>query len=95
LHNVVSLRPRVVGPYGNPLTIDTLPKGTNIRWVRRRKQELVLAVRHRVITLEDACSRYALSPEEFAAWTREFDRTVGAPSDGAGHSTDLSRQDVR
>jgi hypothetical protein len=77
LHNVVSLRPRVIGPYGNLLTIEALPKGANIRWVRRRKEELVLAVQHGIIPLEEACSRYALSLDEFSAWRRQFERTVG------------------
>ena len=78
MDNVVSLRPRVIGPYGNLLTIDALPKGANIRWVRRRKEELVLAVRHGIISLEEACSRYALSLDEFESWRRQFERTVGA-----------------
>ena len=76
LHNVVSLRPRVIGPYGNLLTIDALPKGTHTRWVRRRKEELVLAVEHGIIPLEEACLRYALSLDEFAAWRRQFGRVA-------------------
>lgn len=88
MSNIVSWGPRVVGPYGNLLSIDSLPKGANIRWVRRRKEELVLAVRHGVIPLEDACARYALSPEEFEAWRRAFEKTAGAASGRPGFSVD-------
>ena len=45
------------------------PPGTK-RWVMRRKAEVVNGVRTGVITLEDACSRYNISAEEFASWQR-------------------------
>src|SRR5580700_1648816 len=38
------------------------------RWVVRRKAALIEAVRTNLITLEEACRRYELSPEEFANW---------------------------
>ena len=50
----------------------------NERWVTRRKATLVDAVRNDRITLEEACRRYKLSPEEFAGWVVMLDRH-GAP----------------
>ncbi len=60
----------VIGPAGEPLTIDDLPPPETRRWVIRRKAEVVAGVRNRLISLEDACSRYKLSVEEFLSWQR-------------------------
>jgi Protein of unknown function (DUF1153) len=38
------------------------------RWVIRRKAHVVDAVRSGLLSLEQACSRYALNIEEFRAW---------------------------
>jgi transposase-like protein len=38
------------------------------RWTTARKQTVVEAVRLGGLTLSEACQRYALSVEEFAAW---------------------------
>lgn len=67
-------RPRVIGPTGEPLTIDDLPPPDTKRWVIRRKAEVVAAVRGGLISLEDACNRYTLSVEEFLSWQRAMDR---------------------
>jgi hypothetical protein len=64
----------VIGPDGHPLTITDLPKAGTTRWVVRRKAEVVYAVRGGLISLEDACRRYALTVEEFLAWQRSIDR---------------------
>ncbi len=64
----------VIGPTGEPLTIDDLPPPDTKRWVIRRKAEVVAAVRGGLITLEEACRRYALSVEEFLSWQRAIDR---------------------
>ncbi len=64
----------VIGPTGEPLTIEDLPPPDTKRWVIRRKAEVVAAVRGGLITLEDACRRYALSVEEFLSWQRAIDR---------------------
>lgn len=64
----------VIGPTGEPLTIDDLPPPTTKRWVIRRKAEVVIAVRGGLISLEDACNRYTLSVEEFLSWQRAIDR---------------------
>ena len=50
-----------------------LPPANTKRWVIRRKAEVVAAVRSGVISLEDACSRYKLSIEEFLSWQRLID----------------------
>jgi Protein of unknown function (DUF1153) len=71
------LRPRVkyvIGPDGSPLTIADLPPPGTQRWVIRRKAEVVAAVRAGVISLEEACTRYTLSVEEFLSWQRSIDR---------------------
>ena len=64
----------VIGPTGEPLTIDDLPPSNTKRWVIRRKAEVVAAVRGGLITLEEACKRYSLSVEEFLSWQRAIDR---------------------
>src|SRR5450432_3480148 len=52
---------------------DGLPPANTRRWVIRRKAEVVAAVRSGAISLEDACSRYKLSIEEFLTWQRLID----------------------
>lgn len=64
----------VVGPTGYPLTRADLPPPNTKRWVMRRKAEVVAGVRAGLISLEEACSIYTLSVDEFAAWQRLFDR---------------------
>jgi hypothetical protein len=69
-------RPRkcVLGPDGSPLTIADLPAPGTKRWVIRRKAEVVAAVRGALLSLEEACSRYTLTVEEFLAWQYSIDR---------------------
>jgi hypothetical protein len=68
-------RPRsVVGPDGKILTLDDLPPPDTQRWVARRKAEVVAAVRAGLLTLDDACTRYGLSTEEFSGWESAIDR---------------------
>ena len=50
-----------------------LPPSNTKRWVSRRKAA-VGATRAGVISREEAYERYALSPEELAAWEAAFDR---------------------
>ena len=64
----------VVGPDGTPLTVADLPRPNTKRWVIRRKAEVVAAVRGGLLSLEDACGRYNLTPEEFLSWERAIDR---------------------
>ena len=50
----------------------TMPAPT--RWVIRRKAEVVAAVRDGLLTLEEACSRYMLTVEEFLSWQYLIDQ---------------------
>jgi hypothetical protein len=63
-------KPPVIGPAGEPMTIDDLPPPDTKRWVVRRKAEVVAGVRNGLISLEEACQRYNLSVEEFLSWQR-------------------------
>ena len=60
----------VIGPAGQPLTLDDLPPPGTKRWVSRRKAEVVAAVRSGLLSLDEACRRYNLSVEEFLHWQR-------------------------
>lgn len=58
----------VTGPDGRPLRMADLPAPDLKRWVPRRKAEVVAAVRGGLLSLDDACQRYALTVEEFLSW---------------------------
>jgi hypothetical protein len=60
----------VIGPDGGPLTLMDLPAADTRRWVARRKAQVVAAVHGGLLSLEDACARYALTTEEFLSWER-------------------------
>jgi hypothetical protein len=64
----------VRGPDGSPLTIADLPSPDTKRWVIRRKAILAAAVRGGLITLDMACRRYRLNPEELLSWHYYIDR---------------------
>jgi hypothetical protein len=66
---------QVIGPLGEPLTLDSLPAPGTTRWVVRRKAEVVSAVNGGLLTVDEACDRYGLSLEEFASWQRAVDRS--------------------
>ena len=73
-HNTV--RPaKVIGPLGEPLTLDSLPPSSTTRWVVRRKAEVVAAVNGGLLSVDDVCARYGLTVEEFASWQRAIDRS--------------------
>lgn len=65
----------VIGPLGEPLTVESLPARDTTRWVVRRKAEVVAAVNGGLLTIEEACGRYGLTLEEFASWQRAVDRS--------------------
>lgn len=70
------IRPaQVIGPLGEPLTVDTLPPPGTTRWVIRRKAEVVAAVNGGLLTIEEVCQRYGLSKEEFFGWQRAVDKS--------------------
>ncbi len=52
---------------------DDLPASDTKRWHVNRKAEVVLGVRHGVISIEEACRHYRLSIEEFGSWQRLID----------------------
>lgn len=64
----------VKGPKDQPLTIVDLPPMDTKRWVPRRKAEVVAAVRGGLLSLEEACRRYALTVEEFLSWQHAIDQ---------------------
>lgn len=66
---------QVVGPLGEPLTLDSLPPPGTTRWVVRRKAEVVAAVAGGLLSLDEVCQRYGLSLEEFAGWQRSVERS--------------------
>ncbi len=48
----------VIGPAGKPLTVENLPPKNTMRWVIRRKAEVVAAVRNGRIGRDEACEHY-------------------------------------
>jgi hypothetical protein len=72
-----TMRPRVkyvIGPDGSPLTVADLPPPSTRRWVIRRKAEVVAAVRGGLLSLDEACSRYTLTVDEFLSWQMSIDQ---------------------
>jgi Protein of unknown function (DUF1153) len=66
--------PRIVGPGGRILTRETLPSPDTRRWSTFRKAEIIAAVRGGLISMEEACTRYRLTTDEFLSWQRLADR---------------------
>ena len=88
------IRPaQVIGPLGEPLTLDSLPPVETTRWVVRRKAEVVAAVAGGLLSVDEACKRYTLSLEEFTSWQRAVDRS-GMPGP-AGHPHQAISRPVR
>ena len=56
------------------LSLGNLPSPDTKRWVPRRKAEVVAAVHGGLISLEEACARYALTVEEFESWEYAISR---------------------
>ncbi|SDC12699.1 Protein of unknown function [Sphingomonas sp. YR710] len=70
------IRPaQVIGPLGEPLTLESLPAPGTTRWVVRRKAEVVAAVSGGLLSIDEVCERYALTVEEFASWQRAVERS--------------------
>ena len=84
------IRPaQVIGPLGEPLTLDSLPPASTTRWVVRRKAEVVAAVAGGLLTVDEACQRYTLSLEEFTSWQRAVDRSGMPGLPPPGHPVSL------
>ena len=70
------IRPaQVIGPLGEPLTLDSLPPASTTRWVVRRKAEVVAAVAGGLLTGDEALAPHNLSLEEFTRCQRAIDRS--------------------
>ena len=68
-------RPKyVIGPDGGPLTVADLPAPGMKRWVIRRKAQVVAAVCGGLLSIEEACSRYWLTVDEFLSWQSSIDQ---------------------
>lgn len=63
----------VIDPDGNPLTPSDLPKFSR-RWFPRKKAIVVAAVRGGLLSIDEACQRYALTVEEYLSWQAAVDR---------------------
>lgn len=64
----------MIGPDGGPLSIADLPSPDTKGWVIRRKARVVAAVRGGLLSLEEACIRYTLTPDEFLSWQAAIDQ---------------------
>ena len=63
----------VILPDGRVLSLADLPP-EDTRWVASRKETVVNAVLHGLITKEEALRRYGLSEEEFDGWTKAMQK---------------------
>jgi hypothetical protein len=59
-----------IGPNGKQIKLAQLPPRGLRRWRPHHKAMVVAAVRHGLITVEEACGRYNLSTEEYLSWYR-------------------------
>lgn len=64
----------IIGPDGALMTVTDLPSPTTTRWVIMRKAKIVTAVRGGLLSLDEACNRYVLSPDEFLRWEALVDQ---------------------
>lgn len=92
--NYNNIEATVMGPNGKWLALADLPAADTKRWVPRRKAEVVAAVRGGLLSLEDACERYALTVEEFLSWQRNVER-YGLAGLRATHQQTDHRSDDR
>lgn len=67
--------PRIVTlPDGTILSRADLPPERTERWVASRKAKVVQAVKHGLLSREEAMKRYGLSEDELESWARAVDR---------------------
>jgi hypothetical protein len=64
----------IIGPDGSVLTTNDLPLPYIERWLPRKKAEVVVGVRGGLLSLDDACTRYGLTAEEFFSWQSALER---------------------
>jgi len=65
-------QPYVIGPLGSRLRLADLPSPENVRWVPRRKAELVAAVEGGLLQLPKALATYGITFEEFESWRQSL-----------------------
>lgn len=61
---------RIVGPFREVLTRETMPPPDTTRWVASRKAQVVAAVETGLMSIDEVMARYSLSHEEFYGWQR-------------------------
>ena len=64
--------PFFLGPDGEQVTLAQLPRRDLKRWRPRHKAIVVAAVRHGVLTFDEACKRYRAYAEGYLAWHNSF-----------------------
>lgn len=42
------------------------------RWTAERKHDLLVAIKHSIVSIEDACEAHNLTAEEIARWQQAF-----------------------
>jgi hypothetical protein len=57
------------------LAARSLPPVSTRRWNPRRKAQVVRAVQAGMLSEEEACRLYRMTPEEFTGWQRIFDES--------------------
>jgi hypothetical protein len=78
------VEPFFIGPGGRRITLAQLPSSGRKPLSTRCRALVVAAVRHGLITLDQACNRYALSTEEYLSWHVSFaKKCVSASTEGA------------
>ena len=82
----------VLGPDGATMTLPDLPPPDTQRWVCRKKAQVVAAVRGGLLTLGEACERYALSIEEFLSWEHAIE-AFGIEGLRATHAQEYRHRD--
>jgi hypothetical protein len=66
--------PFFIGPDGERITRAQLPRRGLKRWSLRDKTMVVAAVRHGLLTFDEACKRYDLYAEEYLSWHDSLDQ---------------------
>jgi hypothetical protein len=61
-----------IGINGEVLTPNDLPASRPQRWIVKRKAQIVAAVDCGLLSVEEACSRYGLTLDEFLSWKRDL-----------------------
>lgn len=57
---------------GTVFSMSDLPPPNVERWVKSRKLAILMAIRHQILTEDEACALYALTPEELTSWEKRF-----------------------